>query len=70
MKQINVLGIGFVILGMLTLFFYGFYVFLMSTDIPYFVRVGAVFLAIGIAIVLLSIIREKVHEAKGIKIES
>ena len=67
MKQINALGVGFVILGIIILLIYGLYIFLMSEEIPYFVRIGAILLVIGLVIVLLSLIRERVQEIKGIK---
>lgn len=67
MKQIDALGIGFVILGIVVLLVYGLYVFIMSTGIPYFVRIGAILLVIGIVIVLVSLVRERIHEAKGTK---
>lgn len=70
MKQIDALGVGFVVLGIVILLVYGLYVFLMSAEIPYFVRIGAILLVIGVVIVLLSLVREKIHEAKGTKPKS
>ena len=65
MKNIKAVGAGLIILGIVFMGGYGVYIFMVSDEIPYFVRVGMLAMAIGIVIVLLALVRERITEGKA-----
>jgi hypothetical protein len=68
MRHIDILGAGFIILGMLMLLAYGLYA-AASANALYFLMSGAVLLIAGAVVLALSAAREKIREVKGIKTE-
>ncbi|GEM_PF-1839031 len=69
MKKIDTLGVLFILGGIAIFVVYGFYRFLEAENIPWFIRIGTAAVVIGVLIVLLSLIRERIMETKGLKKE-
>ncbi|MBN1896646.1 MAG: hypothetical protein JW789_02860 [Candidatus Aenigmarchaeota archaeon] len=64
MKRLEVLGSIFVIFGSGVLAGYGMYAFLQAYEIPLLIRFGSVVFFIGMLIILLSLLKERILEKK------
>ena len=62
MKSLNILGLIILFCGLLTIVGYGFYKFFEDTAIPVVVRLGIIAIILGIIIILISLIRERLNE--------
>ena len=58
----------FVLLGVLIFLGYGLYLFVLAEEIPVFIRTGVVAVVAGLVILLMSVIRDRISEHKGLKI--
>jgi tetrahydromethanopterin S-methyltransferase subunit E len=64
MKTLNILGLIVFSGGALTLIGFGFYEFFKDSTIPPLVRWGIVALILGVIIILISLIKERLKEKK------
>ncbi|MCD4762374.1 hypothetical protein K8R32_05475 [bacterium] len=62
MKPLNILGLTFFFAGLLTLAGFGLYKFFEDTTIPVVVRLGLIAIILGIIIILISLIKERLKE--------
>lgn len=64
MKDIQLLGVALLILGILVVAGYGLYHFAMEEEIPLFMRAGVMAVILGIAVILASLVRERLMDLK------
>ncbi len=64
MKRLEVFGSILVIFGSGVLAGYGMYAFIQSYEIPLLIRFGSVVFFIGMLIILLSLLKERILEKK------
>lgn len=62
MKPLNILGLIIFFAGILALAGFGLYKFFEDTTIPVVVRLGIIAIILGIIIILISLIRERLKE--------
>ena len=62
MKPLNILGLTIFFGGLLTIVGYGLFKFFEDTTIPVVVRLGIIAIILGIIIILISLIRERINE--------
>ena len=67
MRRVEFAGLLLVIAGMMILIGYSLWVFLTVEDVPIVVRVGIVGILIGIAVILIVLMIERLRELKGEK---
>lgn len=68
MKKIEILGALLIILGIVILIGYSMYLFVQATDIPPVIRIGITALMIGILVILLSVLRERLLDIQREKL--
>ncbi|MBZ9577591.1 hypothetical protein KJA13_00950 [Patescibacteria group bacterium] len=64
MKPLNVLGLIVFFIGIFILIGFGLYKFFENTEIPFIVRWGIIAIILGVIIILISLIRERIKEKK------
>jgi len=64
MKNIQILGVSLLVLGILIMVGYGLYHFAIAEDIPLLIKTGVIVIFLGIVVVLLSLIRERLRDLK------
>jgi len=62
MKLLNILGLIIFFGGVLSLVVFGFYNFFQESGIPILVRWGIISIILGLIIILISLIRERLKE--------
>ncbi|MBL7053149.1 MAG: hypothetical protein ISS02_00590 [Candidatus Portnoybacteria bacterium] len=62
MKPLNILGLIFFSVGALVLIGFGFYKFFIDSTIPTLVRWGIIAIILGVIILLISLIKERLKE--------
>lgn len=62
MKPLNILGLTIFFVGSLTLIGFGLYQFFKDLTIPVVVRLGIIAIILGIIIILISLIKERLKE--------
>ena len=65
MKRFEVFGSILVIFGSGILAGYGMYAFIQAYEIPLLIRFGSVVFFVGVIIILLSLVKERLLEKKG-----
>jgi uncharacterized integral membrane protein len=64
MKDSQFLGIVLFVLGILIIAGYGLYYFAIEDEIPLFIRAGVAAIILGIVVILISLIRERLMDLK------
>ncbi len=64
MKNTQILGVSLLVLGILIIVGYGLYLFALAEDVPLIIRTGVIVIFLGIVVVLLSLIRERLRDLK------
>jgi len=64
MKPLNILGLIVLFGGTLVLIGFGLYKFFEDTEIPLIVRGGIIAIILGVVIILISLIKERLKEKK------
>ncbi|UCD07149.1 MAG: hypothetical protein JSW41_04970 [Candidatus Aenigmatarchaeota archaeon] len=64
MKNTQTLGVSLLVLGILIIVGYGLYLFALAEDVPLIIRTGVIVIFLGIVVVLLSLIRERLRDLK------
>ncbi len=67
MRRVEFSGLVLVIAGMLILIGYSLWVFLTVENVPLVVRIGIVGILIGIAVILMVLVIERLRELRGNK---
>jgi len=67
MRRVEFAGLLLVITGMMILIGYSLWIFLTVENVPFIVRIGIVGILIGIAVILVVLIIERLRELKGEK---
>ena len=67
MRRVEFAGLFLVIIGMMILIGYSLWIFLTVENVPLVVRLGIVGILIGIAVILVVLIIERLRELKGEK---
>lgn len=62
MKPLNILGLTFFFAGLLAMVGFGLYKFFEDSTIPIVVRLGIVAVILGVIIILISLIKERLKE--------
>lgn len=62
MEPLNIIGLIIFSIGFLVLMGFGFCEFFQEVDIPLVVKIGIVTLFLGIIIILISLIKERLNE--------
>ena len=62
MKTLNILGLIIFSVGVLTLIGFSFYKFFENSTIPSIIRWGTVAIILGVVIILISLIKERLKE--------
>ena len=62
MKGLNILGLIIFFAGLLAIFGYGLYKFFEDTSVPIVIRFGIIAIILGIIIILISLIKERLNE--------
>ena len=62
MKPLNILGLTIFFAGVLTLIGFGLYKFFEDSTVPVIVRYGIIAIILGVIIILMSLIRERIKE--------
>lgn len=62
--NIQTIGIGLLVLGIAILAGYGVYSFLIIEEIPLIVRAGSAVIGIGIAVIIIALVRERMMDIK------
>lgn len=62
MKPLNILGLTIFFAGVLVLIGFGLYKFFEDSTVPVIVRYGIIAVILGIIIILISLIRERIKE--------
>jgi len=65
MKFLNILGLTLFSLGIMVLVGFGLYKFFQDTTISIIVRYGIIAVILGVIIILISLIRERLKEKKS-----
>ncbi len=58
------IGIGLLVLGIVILAGYGIYGFLAIEDIPLIIKVGSTVIGIGITVIIIALMRERMMDIK------
>ena len=58
------IGAALVIIGIIIMAGYGIYMFAVSEEIPLFMRAGMIALVLGIAVIIVSVMRDRIMELK------
>ncbi len=64
MKPLNILGLIVLFIGIFVLIGFWLYKFFESTEIPLIIRGGIVAIILGVIIILISLVRERLKEKK------
>jgi len=64
MKPLNILGLVILFIGIFVLIGFWLYKFFESTEIPLIIRGGIIAIILGVIIILISLIRERLKEKK------
>jgi len=64
MKFLNILGLTLFSLGIVVLVGFGLYKFFQDTTIPAIIRYGIIAVILGVIIILISLIKERLKEKK------
>ncbi len=64
MKPLNILGLIILFSGALVLIGFGLYKFFEDTGIPLIVRGGIIAIILGVIIILISLVKERLKEKK------
>jgi len=64
MKPLNIIGLTIFFAGLLAIAGYGLFKFFEDTTIPVVVRLGIIAIILGIIIILISLIKERLNEKK------
>ncbi len=64
MKTSQFVGVGLLVLGIVVIAGYGIFMFAIEEDIPLFIRIGLALVAVGVALVLLSLVKERLRDLK------
>ncbi len=64
MKPLNILGLIVLFIGIFILIGFWLYKFFESTEIPLIIRGGIIAIILGVIIILISLIRERLKEKK------
>ena len=64
MKPLNILGLIILFIGIFVLIGFWLYKFFESTEIPLIIRGGIVAIILGVIIILISLVRERLKEKK------
>ena len=64
MKPLNILGLIILFIGIFVLIGFWLYKFFESTEIPLIIRGGIIAIILGVIIILISLIRERLKEKK------
>ena len=64
MKPLNILGLIILFIGIFILFGFWLYKFFENTEIPLIIRGGIIAIILGVIIILISLIRERLKEKK------
>lgn len=62
MKLLNILGLIFFFVGSLIIVGFGFYEFFKDSTIPVIIRWGIIAIILGVIIILISLIKERLKE--------
>jgi multisubunit Na+/H+ antiporter MnhB subunit len=64
MRNVQLLGVSLLVLGILIMVGYGLYHFAIAEDAPLIIKTGVIVIFLGIIVVLLSLIRERLRDLK------
>ena len=64
MDKMQTIGVIAFLAGIIMLTAYGLYIFLIAEEIPLIIRVGIAVMSIGIVIVIVALIRERLQDIK------
>jgi len=64
MKFLNILGLTLFSLGIVVLVGFGLYKFFQDTTVPVIIRYGIIAVILGVVIILISLIKERLKEKK------
>ncbi|MFC2143800.1 hypothetical protein ACFLQO_00395 [Candidatus Aenigmatarchaeota archaeon] len=64
MKTSQFVGVGLLVLGIVIIAGYGIFVFAIEEEIPLFIRIGLALIAVGVVLVLLSLVKERLRDLK------
>jgi len=64
MKFLNILGLTLFSLGIVVLVGFGLYKFFQDTTVPAIIRYGIIAVILGVMIILISLIKERLKEKK------
>jgi len=64
MKFLNILGLALFSLGIIVLVGFGLYKFFQDTTVPAIIRYGIIAVILGVTIILISLIKERLKEKK------
>ena len=64
MKFLNILGLTLFSLGIMVLVGFGLYKFFQDTTVPAIIRYGIIAVILGVMIILISLIKERLKEKK------
>ncbi|NQU83118.1 MAG: hypothetical protein HQ536_00240 [Parcubacteria group bacterium] len=62
MKLLNIIGLTIFSIGAFVLIGFGCYSFFQETEIPLVVKIGITTITLGIIVILISLIRERINE--------
>ena len=62
MKTLEILGAALFVIGILTSMGYGLYVMFAASELPLFIKIGVILAIIGAAIILISVVRDRMKE--------
>ncbi|MBU2524060.1 hypothetical protein KKG71_02610 [Patescibacteria group bacterium] len=65
MKILNILGVGVLSTGVLMIAGFGLYKFFEDSEIPLVIKGGFTIIILGVIIILVSLIRERLKEMKS-----
>jgi len=63
MSFIRIFGLALLISGMLLFVSFGLYKFFEAKDVPLVIRIGSIGVILGIVLILISLIRERIKES-------
>jgi len=64
MKFLNILGLTLFSLGIMVLVGFGLYKFFQDTTVPAIIRYGIIAVILGVMIILISLVKERLKEKK------
>ena len=64
MKTSEFVGVGLLVLGVVIIAGYGIFMFAIEEEIPLFIRIGLGLVAVGVVLVLLSLVKERLRDLK------